>query len=191
MRDLQRPLRLMLSPSIRCSRVRESDFPTVFAAWKERLDDTRDAIASTEAGNVANSADAYSTLFERSSKLYAEGAVLDVGCGPSGKPFYLSSYPSALVWGIDPLLAEDIADTQAVRGISEYLPWPNMSFSTVISATSLDHCISLDRSIEEMIRVLKPNGRSSALVRLNPGAPQYRPLDPEFRSGRSLSPISL
>ena len=160
--------------------MRESDFPSVFAAWKERLDDTRDAIALTETGNVAHSADAYSTLFEEFVKLHAEGPVLDVGCGPSGKPFYLSSYPSTLVSGIDPLLAEDVADTQAVRGISEYLPWPDMSFSTVISATSLDHCISLDRSIEEMIRVLKPNGRVLLWLGSNPGAPQYRPLDAGF-----------
>ncbi len=179
-RDLAGPPAPNVEPFDKVLARAERDFPTVFAAWKERLDDTCDAIASTETGNVAHSADPYSTLFEEFVKLYAEGPVLDVGCGPSGRPFYLSAYPSTLVAGIDPLLAEDVADTQAVRGISEYLPWPDMSFSTVISATSLDHCISLDRSIEEMIRVLKPNGRVLLWLGSNPGAPQYRPLDAEF-----------
>ena len=158
----------------------QRDFPTVFAAWKERLEDTREAIDATDVGNVANAADAYSSLFRAFVELHVQGAVLDVGCGPVGKPFYLDSYPSFLVSGIDPLLKDQPSTIEAVRGISEYLPWPDQSFSTVISATSLDHCVSLDRSIEEIIRVLKPNGKVLLWIGSNPGSPPYRPLDPEF-----------
>jgi len=158
----------------------ERDFPTVFQAWKERLDEMEEALAETEIGNVANSADIYSYLFRTFVEHYAEGAVLDVGCGPAAMPFYLTSYPAQLVAGIDPLLRTETDDIKAVRGISEYLPWPDESFSTVISATSLDHCISLDRSMDEMVRVLRPDGKLLIWLGSNPGSPAYKPLDPDF-----------
>lgn len=161
------------------ARVRH-DFPTVFDAWKERLDDTAAAIAISETGNIANAADTYSRLFKAFVEQHIAGAVLDVGCGPFGKPYYLAGYPSDLVSGIDPLLSTKAGDIEAVQGISEYLPWPDKSFSTVISATSLDHCISLDRSIDEMVRVLKSDGRILLWLGSNPGSPPYRPLDPNF-----------
>ena len=75
-----------------------------------------------------HSADAYSTLFEAFVEHLCRRRVLDVGCGPSGRPFYLTSYPSALVSGIDPLPRSRQPGLQVVRGISEYLPWPDQSF---------------------------------------------------------------
>jgi len=158
----------------------QHEFPEVFAAWRERLEATREALAISDTGNLANAADAYSTLFRAFVEHYAVGALLDVGCGPVSKPFYLSSYPSSLVSGIEPLPLKHRADIEVIQAISEYLPWPDRSFSTVISATSLDHCISLDRSIDEMIRVLRPDGRILLWVGSNPGSPPYRPLDPNF-----------
>ena len=158
----------------------QRDFPTVFTAWKERLDEHSEALAITEIGNAANAADVYSRLFRAFVEHHAAGAVLDVGCGPSGKPFYLSSYPSQLVSGIDPLVLQQHRDIEVIRGISEYLPWPDQSFSTVISATSLDHCLSLDRSIDEVVRVLQPNGKLLLWIGSIPGCPPYRPLDPGF-----------
>ena len=158
----------------------ERDFPTVFAAWKQRLDEHRGALAVSETGNAANAADSYSRLFRAFVENHAEGAVLDVGCGPSGKPFYLSSYPSQLVSGIDPLSMQKHDDIEVIQGISEYLPWPDKSFSTVISATSMDHCLSLDRSIDETIRVLRPAGKFLLWLGSIPGSPPYRPLDAEF-----------
>jgi ubiquinone/menaquinone biosynthesis C-methylase UbiE len=104
---------------------------------------------------------------------------LDVGCGPFGLPFYLEGFPPEQFAGLEPLPA-NTADVQIVRGISEYLPWPDHSFATVISATSLDHCLSLDRSLAEVIRVLKPGGRFLLWIGSNPGSPPFRPLDPAF-----------
>ena len=158
----------------------QRDFPTVFGPWKERLDEHRAALAVSEMGNAANAADAYSRLFRAFVEHHAEGSVLDVGCGPAGKPFYLSSYSSQLVSGIDPLSVQPHDDIQVVQGISEYLPWPDKSFSTVISATSLDHCISLERSLAEVIRVMKPGGKFLLWLGSIPGSPPYLPLDTEF-----------
>jgi ubiquinone/menaquinone biosynthesis C-methylase UbiE len=111
---------------------------------------------------------------------YAHGRVLDVGCGIFGRPYYLSSYPAELISGIDPLKPEQSPDFEFVRGISEYLPWPDASFSTVISATSLDHCLSLDRSMAEIRRVLRPKGCFLLWIGSNPGAPKYEPNQPNF-----------
>lgn len=158
----------------------QRDFPTVFGPWKERLDEHRAALAVSEMGNAANAADAYSRLFRAFVEHHAEGSVLDVGCGPAGKPFYLSSYSSQLVSGIDPLSTQPHDDIEVVQGISEYLPWPDKSFSTVISATSLDHCISLERSLDEIIRVMKPGGKFLLWLGSIPGSPPYRPLHTEF-----------
>jgi SAM-dependent methyltransferase len=156
-----------------------SDFPTVFAAWKERLDEHRQALSITETGNAANPADVYSRLFRAFVEHHAEGAILDVGCGPSGRPFYLSGYPSELVAGVDPLAAHH-RDFEVVQGISEYLPWPDQSFATVVSATSLDHCLSLDRSLDEVTRLMQAKGKFLLWIGSVPGAPEFRPFDPDF-----------
>jgi ubiquinone/menaquinone biosynthesis C-methylase UbiE len=84
------------------------------------------------------------------------------------------------VSGLDPLEPETKPDFEFVRGISEYLPWPDSSFSTIISATSLDHCISLDRSLAEIRRVLRPQGILLLWIGSIPGSPQYEPNNPEF-----------
>jgi len=157
-----------------------NEFPTVFAPWKERLDEHRDALSITETGNAANPADVYSRLFRAFVEHHAEGAILDVGCGPSGRPFYLTSYPSELVAGVDPLAAQQHRDFEVVQGISEYLPWPDRSFATIVSATSLDHCLSLDRSLDEVIRLMQPRGKFLLWIGSVPGAPEFRPLDPDF-----------
>ena len=156
------------------------DYPVVFGPWKERLDEHSAALAVSETGNAANAADPYSRLFRAFVEHHAQGVVLDVGCGPAGKPFYLSSYSSQLVSGIDPLSVQPHDDIEVVQGISEYLPWPDKSFSTVISATSLDHCISLERSLDEIIRVMKSGGAFLLWLGSIPGSPLYRPLDPAF-----------
>jgi SAM-dependent methyltransferase len=113
-------------------------------------------------------------------EIYAEGRIVDVGCGVFGRPYYLRSYPASLISGLDPLLPVEAPDFEFVRGISEYLPWPDGAFSTAISATSLDHCLSLDRSLHEITRTLRPGGKCLLWVGSNPGAIQYRPDSADF-----------
>lgn len=159
----------------------ERDFPAVYGAWRERLDEMAAAFAETKEGNAAHAADPYSRLFRMFVQRYARGAVLDIGCGPFGRPYYLNSYPAELIAGIEPLaFPAPSEDIQLVRGISEYLPWPDRAFQTVISATSLDHCLSLERSLAEMLRVLAPDGVALLWLGSNPGAPPFRPDDPDF-----------
>lgn len=157
------------------------DFPSVFHAWKERLDATEREMRATKVGNAAHASDPYSKLFRLFVERYADGPILDVGCGPYGKPFYLSSFDDTSIAGVDPLLFERPNSMQIVRGISEYLPWADGTFATVISATALDHCLSLKKSLDEMMRVLAPQGRALLWLGSNPGAAPFEPDSPDFK----------
>jgi SAM-dependent methyltransferase len=154
--------------------------PSVYDLWKQRLDDTEAAFAQTIEGNAAHAGDAYSRLFRAFVQRHARGAVVDVGCGPLATPYYLEGYPSHLVCGLEPLAVASTPTFQRVRGISEYLPWADGAFDTVISATSLDHCVSLDQTLAEMRRVLSPHGVMLFWIGSIPGSPPFRPLDPAF-----------
>ena len=139
------------------------EFPKTFPLWHERLLATQDAFRVTKVGNAANASDPRSRIFRGLVESNAVGRVLDVGCGVFGRPYYLTSYPGELISGIDPLAPMEPPDFEFVQGISEYLPWPDASFSTIISGTSLDHCLSLERSLAEMRRVLRPERADSPL----------------------------
>jgi SAM-dependent methyltransferase len=151
----------------------EQDFPAPYSHWRDRLGIMMQAFLETKVGNAAHAGDVYSRIFRSFVEIYAEGRILDVGCGIFGRPYYLESYPVSLISGLDPLLPVEPPDFEFVQGISEYLPWPDSSFSTVVSATSLDHCLSLDRSLQEITRVLRPGGKCLLWIGLNPGAPKY------------------
>jgi SAM-dependent methyltransferase len=159
----------------------ERDFPRIYPYWRERLDTTLAAFRETKAGNAANAADPDSRVFRSFVEMYAGGRVLDVGCGVFGRPYYLMDYPEKLISGLEPLPMIEPVDFELVRGISEYLPWPGESFSTVISATSLDHCMSLKRSLDEVVRVLRPEGRFLLWIDSVPRVPVYEPDKPDFK----------
>lgn len=152
-------------------------FPRAYPLWNERLEATRQAFVATPVGNAAHAGDVYSRIFRSLVEVHACGRVLDVGCGVFGRPYYLASYPPDLLSGLDPLKPTVAPDFEFVRGISEQLPWPDGSFSTVISATALDHCMSLDRSLAEVDRVLTPGGRFLLWIASIPGATKFNPED--------------
>jgi SAM-dependent methyltransferase len=159
----------------------EHDFPRVFPLWKERLETMEQAFVETKLGNAAHPGDPRSRLFRSLFEIHAFGRALDVGCGVFARPFYLSSYPSELISGLDPLPPIETSDFERVRGLSEYLPWPDESFSTVVSATSLDHCMSLDRSLAEIRRVLSKDGRLLLWIDSVPGSLRYEPDRLDFK----------
>jgi SAM-dependent methyltransferase len=159
----------------------KQDYPAMFEFWFERLDRVRNAFDETKVGNAAHDGDLYSRLFRSFVEIHATGRLLDVGCGVFGLPYYLSSYPTSLVSGLEPLPLKQPVDFELVQGISEYLPWPESSFSTVVSATSLDHSISLERSLAEIRRVLAPGGKILLWIGSVPGASQFAPTEPDFK----------
>lgn len=156
------------------------DFPTVYGEWRTRLDEMAEAFADTKVGNAANAADVYSRLFRNFVNRHIRGPVLDIGCGPFGRAYYLEDYPAQLISGIEPLPFPTNEKIQILRGISEYLPFADSGFGTVISGTSLDHCLDLEQSLTEMMRVLSPNGVALLWIGSIPGSPEFKPHSADF-----------
>ena len=108
---------------------------------------------------------------------YLRGNVLDVGCGPYSIPHYLKNYPVNFIAGIDPIDPFEAHPFEFVRGFAEFLPWEDSTFDVVIAATSLDHVISLDLALQEIRRVLKPEGVFVVWDWFTDEAQPYKPED--------------
>jgi len=90
------------------------------------------------------------------------GRVLDVGCGTGrlAKPVVELGGEYA---GIDPSLkllkkACDKGVTSVVRGVGEYLPFPNHCFDTILGGFHSFRYLILEKAYAEFGRVLKPEG---------------------------------
>jgi ubiquinone/menaquinone biosynthesis C-methylase UbiE len=97
--------------------------------------------------------------------------VLDVG---SGDGFWTARFAdrSAHVTGLEPddhlmALARNLhrrPNVGFVKGVAESLPFPNQTFSKVVSVSCLEHFADPFRALVEMARVLKPGGRLALSV---------------------------
>jgi SAM-dependent methyltransferase len=112
---------------------------------------------------------------------YLRGMVLDVGCGPYAVPLYLQGYPTNLICGIDPVLPFEPHPFVFARGLAEFIPFPDQSFDTVIAATSLDHALSLTKTLSEIRRVMRPGATLLVWDGFVPGSLRYDPHDPTLR----------
>ena len=122
----------------------------------------------------------YARVFGAYVGVFSSGRLLDIGSGAKRIPSYLAGYPTDLLSLLDPLEAEIAFPCEFARGFNEFLPWPDASFDTVISGTSLDHVLSLEKSLEEVVRVLRPGGHYVVWLASVPGSPPYEPNAPEF-----------
>ena len=98
--------------------------------------------------------------FRIASELTAgEGAVLDVGCGSSR---IIGSLPEGSV-ALDILVRKLRFDRRfgvpLVQGSGFALPFPDASFSCVLSSQVIEHVPKESPMIDELCRVLKPGGR--------------------------------
>ena len=109
--------------------------------------------------------------FARFSEL--EGRVLDVGCGPQVLPSYAAGFGGELL-GIDPLIGAQPREFGFVKGLAEYLPFPDDSFDRVLFATSIDHFLSPMRAVRDAARVLRPGGALSIWLGLVGPTPNRR-----------------
>lgn len=114
-------------------------------------------------------------LFHDFLQPYLRNVVLDIGCGPQPVPSYLAGWPTENIVGIDPISAPEDHPFLFVPGIGEFLPFPDNSFGTVVSGTTLDHYYLLDLGLKEAFRVLEPGGHFVAWITEFEGAPEYDP----------------
>lgn len=132
--------------------------PEIFPTWMQLFENGKKSYYELTEASCSNEKNPYSLAFGSFINLHAKGRILDLGCGPFGLPTYLKNFPLEKISAIEPLPMEKKVDFEVVQGFAEFLPWPDSSFSAVISATSFDHVLSLETSINEIHRVLTPNG---------------------------------
>lgn len=147
--------------------------PHAFAAWKPLLDVNAQVYTGFPTHSCSVAGHEMAELFRCFLAPLLRGAVLDIGCGPQPLPAYLCEYPLGSIAGLDPLAAEH--PFLFHHGVAEFLPWDDGVFDVVIAATSLDHVLLLDRSLEEFRRVLKPGGKFVPWVSFSAGAAEYQP----------------
>ena len=147
--------------------------PDLFPVWKRLFDNSAQLYYEEKQGSCSHREHPYALMFGYYLEIHARGRILDVGCGPHGIPSYLAMRDSATISGLDPLPCVEPPDFEFVQGFNEFLPWPDAGFDTVVSGTSLDHVLSLDRSLAEVRRVLKPDGLYLVWLASVPGASPF------------------
>lgn len=181
-RELQRPRHFVCAPrpteeitlSERFDQL-QATAPAAFAAWRPLLDVNQNAYEGLPIDSCSVPNHPIAPLFRDFLMPYLRGAVLDIGCGPQAVPAYLEGHPFESLAGIDPLPPSEPHPFLFVRTVAEYLPWADDSFDVVVVATSLDHVLLLDRALDEIHRVLKPDGRLVLWVGFIKGSPCYDP----------------
>lgn len=84
-------------------------------------------------------------------------SVLDIGSGAFARPGYVPNDVGDYV-GIDPIRPESRPAFPVCSALAECLPFRDGQFDAVILATSLDHVLDMERTFEEIRRVLARNG---------------------------------
>jgi len=117
--------------------------------------------------------------------------ILDIGCGKAVDGAKLAE-KGALVIGLEPShimldrakehLGENNLKVALAQGIGENLPFKSHSFDKVMCKGALDHFFSPSKTMEEISRVLKPEGEMVIAIA------NFESLG--FRVGKTLYPVS-
>ena len=154
--------------------------PDTYKVWRSLQENGEKAYLTDMESNCAVDSRKDVEIYKKFASFYLKGTVLDIGCGPK-KPAYLNDYTSSLIYGIDPMITETQDDFTFMRNIAEFLPWEDDSFDTIITGTSLDHILLLDRAINEMKRCLKPTGTLLCWIAVIKGSRKYDPYLPNIK----------
>lgn len=104
----------------------------------------------------------YCTTLGINSETFRDKVVLDIGCGPRGS---LHKFKAKAKFGLDPLAK--VYDTLYgtwkhdmiyLASPAEDIPLVRNSVDFVIAVNSLDHVDNIDKVMQEVRRVIKPNG---------------------------------
>lgn len=156
--------------------------PRLYPIWSKLFENGARAYAEDHTGSCSHREHRYALLFGAYTEIYGHGRILDIGCGPRGLPSYLATRRPALVYGLEPLPLLEQPSFAVARGFNEFLPWDDAQFDTVVSGTSLDHVLSLEASLAEVSRVLKPDGRYLVWLASIAGAPAFDERSPDAQA---------
>jgi ubiquinone/menaquinone biosynthesis C-methylase UbiE len=113
----------------------------------------------------------YTTHFGLAQEEYRGKRILDIGCGPRGSLEWAEMAAERV--GLDPLAESyEALGTREhamtyVTAPAERIPFPDGHFDVVCSFNSLDHVDDLDRSIQEIGRVVAPGGLFLLITEVN------------------------
>lgn len=123
------------------------------------------------ASNNQHFREAFLTTFGLSASFPDGKLMLDVGCGPRGSLEWASTARERV--GVDPLvdsyrqLGIERHAMRYVNAGSEAIPFPDGYFDVVSAFNSLDHVEDLQRSLNEMRRVLNKGGDMLIITEIN------------------------
>lgn len=147
--------------------------PALFPVWHRLFENGAKAYAETKVGNCSHNELEPALLFRDVIDSFGRGTVLDVGCGPYDVPSYLMSFDRAAICGLEPLPLLTTPSYRVERGFGERIPWQDASFDTVVSGAALDHAFSVNRTLSEIKRVLKPRGQFFLWIASIPEAEEF------------------
>jgi SAM-dependent methyltransferase len=147
--------------------------PRIFPIWLRLYENGARSYVEERLGSCSHREHHFALLFGAYCEIYGHGHILDIGCGPYGIPSYLATRDPNLISGLEPLELKEEPEFLVARGFNEFLPWEDGQFDTVVSATSLDHVLSLKVSLAEVCRVLRDGGRYIVWLASIPGAKPF------------------
>lgn len=151
----------------------------LYPLWFQLFENGARAYSEERLGSCSHRDHKYALLFGCYLEIYGHGRILDIGCGPYACPSYLATRRPDLTYGLEPLPLKEAPRFEVQQGFNEFIPWADEQFDTVVSGTSLDHVLSLRRSFEEVVRVLRPDGRYIVWLASVPGAKAFDEAAPE------------
>jgi len=146
-----------------------------FDVWIKAFEEGRRSYEADPVNNLSVEGHRDAEVFRAFVAPYMSGSVLDIGCGPQELPVYLRGFRLDRVAGLDPLPGVAKRRMDFCQGFAEFLPWEDAQFDVVLFATSLDHVLSLEKTLDEVCRVLRPGGKCIVWAGLIPGSARYEP----------------
>jgi SAM-dependent methyltransferase/ABC-type transporter Mla subunit MlaD len=156
--------------------------PVTFEHWIGPFRSGGEIYLESQSDNCSTLSSTLGRAFRDYLSLFAKGAILDIGCGPHADPVYLKGYPRNQLSAVEPLDLAVEPEINVVQGVNEFLPWADNAFSTVVNATSIDHVLDLERSLEETRRVLQEDGLFVIWFANVDGSPDYTKIAPADRT---------
>ena len=113
----------------------------------------------------------YTKHFGIEKSFYNDKVILDLGCGPRGSLEWATHTKRNI--GLDPLANEYLKlgasehKMEYISAASEQIPLEDNACDAIFSFNSLDHVENIEKTIEEIKRILKPGGIFLLLVEVN------------------------